>query len=237
MANRGGPLGVYRTFAQREWLDYQPSDAMRRALALASGKTVLFGDASAEAVLPNDRPCFVVTCNMDGRFVRAGVDPSRVLETEGSICYLRCSRGCRDELYPAEQTYRKLAASTTDCAVPTELIPRCPHCGAEAFPWVRGYGNLLEGSRYHEEYRKVSDYLAKVSHKKVLFIELGVGRMTPMFIQEPFWNLVAQWPESSYVAVNNKTQFLPKDIEDQGLAIKADIADVLKDVRHELGRD
>lgn len=44
-------------------------------------------------------------------------------------------------------------------AVLTELIPHCQHCGAEAFPWVRGYGNFLEGSKYHEKYGKVTDYL------------------------------------------------------------------------------
>ena len=32
--------------------------------------------------------------------------------------------------------------------VPDELIPRCPHCGAEMFPWVRGYGNFLQGEYY-----------------------------------------------------------------------------------------
>ncbi|MFR0771400.1 MAG: hypothetical protein ACLSH6_04680 [Limosilactobacillus pontis] len=70
------------------------------------------------------------------------------------------------------------------------MIPRCPHCGAEAFPWVRGYGNFLEGSRYQEQYQKISDDIEEHLHDQhLLFLELGVGRMTPMFIQEPFWAL------------------------------------------------
>lgn len=43
-------------------------------------------------------------------------------------------------------------------------------------------------------------------------------------------------PQASYIAVNNKTQFLPRAIEDRGLAVRADIADVLADVRKTLGR-
>lgn len=120
-------------------------------------------------------------------------------------------------------------------SVPTELIPRCPHCGAELFPWVRGYGNLLEGERYQREYRKVSDFVDRMAHENVLYVELGVGRLTPMFIQEPFWNLVYANPRSRYVAVNDKTRFLPKDIEGQGLAIKGDIAQVLEGVREHIG--
>ena len=71
--------------------------------------------------------------------------------------------------------------------VPAELVPRCPHCGAEAFPWVRGYGNFLQGELYEEQYRKVSNWLDAHAREKILFLELGVGRMTPAFIQEPFW--------------------------------------------------
>ena len=63
-----------------------------------------------------------------------------------------------------------------------------------------------------------------------------VGRITSAFIQEPFWALPAQLPQAGYIAVNNKTQFLPRAIEDRGLAVHADIADVLADVRKTLGR-
>jgi len=101
---------------------------------------------------------------------------------------------------------------------------------------VRGYGNFLQGALYEEQYRKVSDWVGAHADKKMLLVELGVGRMTPAFIQEPFWVLTAQLPQARYVGVNDVTQFLPEVIEDRGLAIRADIAQVLADVRAKLGR-
>lgn len=72
-----------------------------------------------------------------------------------------------------------------------------------------------------------------LEHKdsKILFLELGVGRMTPMFIQEPFWNLTLSFPHARYIAINNKYDFLPKQLENKGMTIVADIAQVLRDAR------
>ena len=114
-------------------------------------------------------------------------------------------------------------------SIPEELIPRCPVCGTEAFPWVRGYGNFLQGRKYDEQYQKISKYIMNNKEKKILFLELGVGRMTPMFIQEPFWNLTLNLLDAYYIAVNEQYDFLPKDIEEKGMVIKGDIAKVLKD--------
>ena len=81
----------------------------------------------------------------------------------------------------------------------------------------------------------MTEYLKKHMHDgQVLFLELGVGRMTPMFIQEPFWELTAQLPNAYDIMVNRDYQFLPKKIDQKGLAIKDDIARVLQDVDKEL---
>ena len=111
------------------------------------------------------------------------------------------------------------------------VIGRCPHCGGEAFPWVRGYGNFLQGKKYEEEYEKISKYIQKNKDRKILLIELGVGRMTPMFIQEPFWELTNSLKDAYYISVNSEYQFLPEFIEDKGIAILGDIGTVLKDLR------
>ena len=60
---------------------------------------------------------------------------------------------------------------------------------------------------------------------------------TPMFIQEPFWNLTLSFPNARYIAVNNQYNFLPKEIEDKGMAIVGDIAGVLKDAAERMGKE
>ena len=65
----------------------------------------------------------------------------------------------------------------------------------------------------------------------MLFLEICVGRMTPMFIQEPFWNMTYALPQAFYITVNPKDAYLPKELENKGLAIREDIAEVLIDTK------
>ena len=112
--------------------------------------------------------------------------------------------------------------------IPPDMIPRCPKCGAEMEPWVRGF-TFLEGKKYKDEYRKINEFLEENKEKKILFLELGVGRMTPMFIQEPFWNLTYSLPRAFYITINPKDAILPQALVGKGIAIKEDIASVLRD--------
>ena len=102
---------------------------------------------------------------------------------------------------------------------------------------MRGYGNFLQGKKYDEQYQKVSEYIQVNRDKKLLFLELGVGRLTPMFIQEPFWNLTMNLPDAFYISVNAEYDFLPEEIEDKGFCILGDIGKVLKDVNAEMKQE
>ena len=172
---------------------------------------------------------FILTTNQDTQFVKLYPE-EKVSEIQGDHRFFQCSKCCCDDTWDAVKPVDDMIRAMGDGTyIPTELIPRCPHCGAEAFPWVRGYGNFLQGRKYNEEYEKISKYIMDNGKKKILFLELGVGRMTPMFIQEPFWNLTMNLPDARYIAVNDKYAFLPKDIEDKGMAICGDIGKVLED--------
>ena len=179
---------------------------------------------------------FVLTTNQDTQFVKL-YPWDKVAEIQGDHRFFQCARCCTDDVWDATVPVARMIEAMGDgLEVPSDLVPRCPHCGGEAFPWVRGYGNFLQGELYEEQYAKVSRWLEAHTAERILFLELGVGRITPAFIQEPFWELTAQLPQTRYIAVNNKTRFLPRAIEDRGIAIRADIADVLSDVRAEMGR-
>lgn len=182
---------------------------------------------------------FILTTNQDTQAIKAFPE-TKVAQIQGDHRFFQCSMQCTDDVWDAtkkiDEIYDYLEEHDTT-AIPDDMIPRCPHCGAEAFPWVRGYGNFLEGQRYQEQYQKISDDIEHHLHDQhVLFLELGVGRLTPMFIQEPFWALTNNLPGAYDVMVNRDYQFLPQQIEDKGTAIKGDLAKVLTDVRTALDR-
>ena len=175
---------------------------------------------------------FILTTNQDTQAIKAFPE-EKVAQIQGDHRYFQCSQQCSDEVWDAVKPVEEMIqAMGDDTKVPTELIPRCPNCGAEAFPWVRGYGNFLEGTRYHQEYQKISDDVLNHLHDDhLLLIELGVGRMTPMFIQEPFWGLTGSLDGAYDVMINRDYQFLPEEIEDKAQAIKGDISQVLDDAK------
>lgn len=180
-----------------------------------------------------DKDFYILTTNQDTQFMRL-YDESKVSQIQGDHRYFQCKRQCCDEIWESTDTILKLKEAMKDTRfVPREMIPHCPKCGSELFPWVRGYGNFLQGTRYNEEYQKMSDYLESHIDKKILFIELGVGRMTPMFIQEPFWNLCASLDNAKYIAINDRYDLLPKQLEEKGMVIVENIAKVLEDVKNE----
>lgn len=174
---------------------------------------------------------FILTTNQDTQFVKIYPE-DKVAQIQGDHRFFQCSRQCCDQTWDALKPVEEMMEAMGEgISIPEDMIPRCPYCGAEAFPWVRGYGNFLQGRKYEEQYQKISAYIQENAEKKILFLEFGVGRMTPMFIQEPFWNLTLMLPQAYYIAVNAQYDLLPEQIEEKGMVILGDIAKFLEDVK------
>lgn len=73
----------------------------------------------------------------------------------------------------------------------------------------------------------------KNKYKKVLFLELGVGTKTPMFIKEPFGEMTESFPNAYYISINPQDAVIPKGIAEKGLAISENIASVFQDALSE----
>lgn len=50
--------------------------------------------------------------------------------TQGDYGLLQCARNCFGETYGNERQVREMVGRQKDQRVPSELVPRCPHCGA-----------------------------------------------------------------------------------------------------------
>lgn len=181
-------------------------------------------------ILLEGKPYHIMTTNQDFLFSK-GFPEDKISTIQGDWRYFqRKDGGMEDKLWPSKDIAEKLYANISEdgLRIPTDMIPRDPKDGVELFPWVRHPG-FQEKSMYYKQYGMIRNFLDKWKGKKILFLELGVGRMTPMFIQEPFWQLTYELPFAYYISINPKDALLPEALSHKGKAIHEGIAEVFAD--------
>ena len=80
--------------------------------------------------LVRDKDCFVLTTNVDHQFQLAGFDKARLFYMQGDYGLWQCSKPCHQRTYDNEQTVRQMVKTQKDMRISSELVPRCPICGA-----------------------------------------------------------------------------------------------------------
>lgn len=181
--------------------------------------------------LLQDKNYFVATTNQDTQFSKVFPE-EKVSLIQGDWRYFQCSARCHDGVYFNKEQIEEMYANIEGTKIPTELIPVCPNCGHDMEPWVRSHV-FLEGGFWKSQMIKYQAYLMKNKYKKILFLELGVGTMTPMFIKEPFWEMTHSLSNAYYISINPKDAMVPREIAEKGLAINEDIAQVFQDALNE----
>ena len=118
---------------------------------------------------------FILTTNQDTQFVKLYPE-NKVAEIQGDHRFFQCAACCTDDTWGAVKPVADMVAAMGDgTKIPTELIPRCPHCGGEAFPWVRGYGNFLQGKRYLCDHQSGGNLHCGQYQRKVLRTGRAIG--------------------------------------------------------------
>lgn len=191
-----------------------PKDTYADLLALVQGKDY-----------------FVLTTNVDHCFQKAGFDKHRLFYTQGDYGLWQCSRPCHDKTYGNEAVIRKMVAEQKDMRVPSELVPRCPVCGAPMSMNLRADATFVEDEGWHRAAERYQDFIRRHDRLHVLFMELGVGANTPGIIKYPFWKMVYQNPRAAYACVNLSEAYCPAEIRKRSICIDEDIDKVLKKLR------
>ena len=170
---------------------------------------------------------FVLTTNVDHRFQVAGFDKHRLFYTQGDYGLFQCSEPCCQLTWDNEAEVRRMVEEQHDMRIPSELVPRCPHCGAPATTNLRADDTFVEDAGWHAAADRYHDFLRRHQGMRVVYLELGVGGNTPGIIKFPFWQMTAQNPRASYVCINRSEAFAPRSLADQSLVIEADIEEAI----------
>lgn len=178
--------------------------------------------------LVRDRDYFVLTTNVDHCFQKAGFDKQRLFYTQGDYGLWQCSVPCHRRTYDNEDAVLKMVEQQRDMRIPSELVPRCPKCGAPMTMNLRSDDRFVEDFGWHEAATRYTDFVQAHLTKPLLLLELGVGSNTPGIIKYPFWRITAQNPDATYICLNFGEAECPHQIEDRSICVNADIADILE---------
>ena len=173
--------------------------------------------------LIKDKDCFVITTNVDHCFQKAGFDKKRLFYTQGDYGLFQCSVPCREETFDNEQIIREMYEKQRDMKIPSELVPKCPYCGAPLTTNLRCDDKFVEDEGWHQAAERYQNFLRTRGNQKILFLELGVGNNTPVIIKYPFWQMTAKNPNATYACLNLFDASCPSEIEHQSILIENDI--------------
>lgn len=178
---------------------------------------------------------FVLTTNVDHRFQLAGFPKERLFYTQGDYGLWQCSVPCHAGTYDNYETVKRMMEEQRDMRAPSELVPRCPRCGAEMSMNLRADNTFVEDVGWHDAARRYRNFAEACCQGKVLYLELGVGMNTPVIIKYPFWQSTLANHQATYACVNYGEAHAPVQIRDRSIVINDDIDAVLTEMLSMLG--
>lgn len=173
---------------------------------------------------------FVLTTNVDHQFQLAGFDKKRLFYTQGDYGLWQCSKACHDKTYDNEKTVRQMVVEQKDMKIPSDLIPKCPVCGAPMTMNLRCDNFFVQDKGWYAAAERYENFIRRHKGLDILFLELGVGSNTPVIIKYPFWQMTAKNPNATYACINYGEAIVPSEIAKQTICINKDISSVLKNL-------
>lgn len=172
--------------------------------------------------LTADKPTFVLTTNGEDHFVPAGFDEAHVFYMEGTFTHNRCANGCSETVWSNREEMLRLAEAECDGRVPTEMLPRCPHCGAPAEVDMASGQAYFRTHRWQEKAKAYETFLQQAHGKRLLVLELGIGWRNQL-IKAPLMRLVEAEPKAHYVTFNKGEIYIPQTIAERATGVDGDL--------------
>lgn len=173
--------------------------------------------------LVKNKNYFVITTNVDHQFQLAGFDKKRLFYMQGDYGLFQCSKPCSDTTYDNKDQVFQMLSSIKNNKIAKELIPRCPKCGALLTTNLRCDDLFVEDDGWHKAKSRYESFIDNNKNKRILFLELGVGYSTPVWIKYPFIKMTYNNSNAKYVVIDKNNSYVPNEIEKQSIIINEDI--------------
>ena len=177
--------------------------------------------------LVDGKDYFVITTNVDHCFQKSGFDKNRLFYMQGDYGLFQCSEPCCQKTYDNENAVLQMVRRQKDMKIPTELVPYCPNCRKPMTTNLRCDDSFVQDEGWYKAKNRYDDFIRRHEGIKTVYLELGVGNNTPVWIKYPFWKMTAQNPKAHYICVNLGGAFAPPEIKSQSVCIDADILTVI----------
>ena len=174
-----------------------------------------------------DKDYFVITTNVDHCFQKAGFDKKRLFYTQGDYGLFQCSKPCCMETFENKEQILNMIRQQENMKIPTELIPKCPHCKRPLTMNLRSDDTFVQDEGWYDAAQRYDQFLRTRENQQILYLELGVGYNTPVIIKYPFWQMTGNNPRAVYACINYGQAACPSEIEKRSICINEDIAAVL----------
>lgn len=177
-----------------------------------------------------DKEYFVITTNVDGQFLKAGFNPKKVFEVQGSYNKIQCSAACHSKTYDNTNLVKQMLLSKDNLKVPHNLVPYCPICGQEMTINIRKDDYFVEDQNWHNLNQAYENFLNNHLHKKIVLLELGVGFNTPGIIRFPFEQLASTYKNITLIRINNTSLETFYELKNNFISLKEDCSIGLKNL-------
>ena len=185
-----------------------------------------------EKILEN-RNYFIITTNIDTQVSKI-FPKERNWTFQGDARFFQCSQPCHDQIYENKETITSMVDTIHDFEVKSDLIPRCPYCGRRMILWTREE-SFLEGSYWDEQRKMYETFIQSNKDKRLVFLELGVGDMTPSIIKFPFWEMTHKMENAHLISINFSETNPPQHLAEKTVLVTMDLNEALKNL-YEISR-
>lgn len=174
-----------------------------------------------------DKNYFVITTNVDHQFQLSGFDKKRLFYMQGDYGLFQCSDACHRKTYDNKESIMKMLDHIYQHRIPADFIPKCPVCGKPMTTNLRCDDKFVEDEGWTQAQKSYKEFIAKNREKRILYLELGVGYSTPVWIKYPFMNLTLSNPKAKYICIDNGYISIPKELLPQSYIFNDDINKII----------